>query len=189
VLNPLEEMMVGGGCFWCVEAVLAELNGVVAVQPGYAGGHVPEPTYEQVCTGRTGHAEVVHVRFQSARLSFSRILEVFFHIHDPTTLNRQGHDVGSQYRSVVFCASAEQRAVTHALIARWQSENRFGAPIVTEVVDWAPFWPAEPEHHDYYRRNPEQVYCRRMIAPKLTHVRHIFAGHLKTNLLPESPKS
>jgi peptide-methionine (S)-S-oxide reductase len=153
------------GCFWCTEAVLEQLPGVLDVVSGYMGGDIDDPTYEQVCGGETGHAECVQVTFDPSKVAFSALLDWFFRSHDPTTLNRQGADVGTQYRSAVFFHSDEQKAATQAAIKQFQP--KFGAPIVTEVAPASRFWPAEPYHQDYFRRNPNQGYCRIVIAPKL----------------------
>jgi peptide-methionine (S)-S-oxide reductase len=157
----------GAGCFWCVEAVLEQVDGVLAVRPGYMGGHIDEPTYERVCKGDTGHAEVVQVRFDPARIGYGQLLEWFWQLHDPTTLNRQGNDVGTQYRSVIFFHGEEQEHVAIESRATADESDRFAAPIVTEVAAATTFWPAEAYHREYYRNNPTQGYCRAVIAPKL----------------------
>ena len=162
---------LGGGCFWCLEAVFQELRGVERVVSGYAGGTVPNPSYEDVCTGRTGHAEVVQVTFDPAVLSYRDLLRVFFSIHDPTTLNRQGPDVGTQYRSVIFHHGPEQERVAREVIAELGGKGIWDAPIVTEVAAAPPFYPAEPYHQEYFRRNPGQGYCRVVIAPKVVKFR------------------
>lgn len=174
-----ETATLAGGCFWCIEAALQILNGVTAVRPGYAGGHVAHPTYEQVCGKKTGHAEVVEVTFDPAVISYRDILEVFFTAHDPTTKDRQGNDVGPQYRSAIFTHSDAQRATAESVIQEFTAENAFPAPIVTEVKPLDTFWPAEPEHLDYYRRNTMQPYCAYVISPKIAKVRKKFAGRLK----------
>jgi len=164
---PTEIATLGAGCFWCVEAVLEQVEGVVDVRPGYMGGHVDEPTYERVCKGDTDHAEVVQVRFEPARIGYGELLEWFWRLHDPTTLNRQGNDVGTQYRSVIFFHDEEQyRTATEARAALDES-GRFASPIVTEIAAATTFWPAEEYHREYYRNNPTQGYCRAVIAPKL----------------------
>ena len=155
----------GGGCFWCTEAVLEQLDGVISVTSGYMGGEVDDPTYKQVCEGTTGHAEVVQVRFNPAVISYERLLEWFFRSHDPTTLNRQGYDVGTQYRSAVFFHSEAQHQTATQLIKAIASN--WSDPIVTEVTEAATFWPAEGYHQDYYRGNTQQGYCRAVIMPKL----------------------
>ncbi|MCB9879592.1 MAG: peptide-methionine (S)-S-oxide reductase MsrA [Planctomycetes bacterium] len=155
----------GGGCFWCTEAVLEQLDGVLDVTSGYMGGSVEAPTYEQVCTGATGHAEVVQVTFDPARISYETLLDWFFRSHDPTTLNKQGADVGTQYRSVVFAHSPEQLAAAKAKVQ--QLEKELGKPVVTHLTDATKFWPAEAYHQNYYRGNTRQRYCQYVIAPKL----------------------
>jgi peptide-methionine (S)-S-oxide reductase len=167
---------LGGGCFWCLEAVYDELDGVESVESGYMGGALPSPTYEQVCSGATGHIEVVQVRFDPEKISYREILEVFFTIHDPTTRDRQGNDVGSQYRSVVFYHSEEQKRTAQELILELQRENVFGAPVVTEVRAAEPFYVAEDYHQEYYRSNSNQPYCRFVVAPKLMKFREKFAS-------------
>lgn len=166
-----ETATLGGGCFWCLEAVYDQVNGVLRVESGYAGGHVENPSYEQVCTGATGHAEVVQITFDPSIISFQEILEVFFDIHDPTTLNRQGADVGTQYRSAIFYHSEAQKQVARKIIADLQARHAFANPIVTEVSPLEMFYPAEGYHRDYYQNHPGQPYCRMVIAPKLTKFR------------------
>jgi len=161
----LELATLGGGCFWCLEAVFLRLKGVSAVVSGYCGGPNPNPGYREVCTGNTGHAEVVRVSFDPAILSYRTLLEVFFALHDPTTPDRQGNDVGSQYRSAIFCHSPEQEQQARALMAELQESCP--APIVTEVRPAAPFFPAEDYHQDYFRQNPSQPYCQAVVAPKV----------------------
>lgn len=158
---------LGAGCFWCVEAVLRQLDGVLAVTSGYMGGDTPDPTYEQVCTGGTGHAEVVQVEFDPARIRYRELLEWFFKLHDPTTLNRQGDDVGTQYRSVVFYHSSSQREAAEAMKAAVDASGAFEDPVVTEITEAGVFYPAELYHQDYYRQNKSQPYCRVVIQPKL----------------------
>ncbi len=174
-----EVAVLGGGCFWCLDAVFRELNGVTAVASGYAGGTTADPTYEDICTGRTGHAEVVRVTFDPAVLSFRDLLTVFFTIHDPTTRDRQGNDVGTQYRSVVFCQSPEQRATTQALIAELDARKLWSGPIVTEIAGNATFYPAENYHQDYFEQNTRQPYCMLVVAPKVAKFRKAFAARLK----------
>lgn len=160
-----QQATFANGCFWCTEAVLEQLPGVLDVVSGYMGGDVDAPTYEQVCGGETGHAECVQVTFDPAKVTYESLLDWFFRSHDPTTLNRQGADVGTQYRSAVFFHSEAQKAATLAAIAKFNPS--FNSPIVTEVAPASRFWPAEPYHQDYFRRNPNQGYCRIVIAPKL----------------------
>lgn len=170
---------LGGGCFWCLEAVFDRLQGVERVTSGYAGGHVANPTYRQVCGGGTGHAEVVRVEYDPASIDFRTLLRVFFATHDPTTPDRQGADVGSQYRSIILYESEEQRETAEAVIRELTEEGVFGAPIVTEIDELETFYPAEPEHRDYYLRNPGQGYCRAVIDPKVAKLRASFADRLK----------
>ena len=177
--DPQSIATLGGGCFWCLEAVFDELNGVLQVDSGYAGGTVPDPSYEQVCTGRTGHAEVVQISFDPETVSFKEILKVFFSIHDPTTLSRQGADVGSQYRSVIFYHTAEQRAVAEQVIDELSKAQVWSDPIVTEVEPLEVFYPAEEYHRDYFRRNDGQPYCRAVIAPKMVKFREKYSFRLK----------
>lgn len=157
----------GGGCFWCIEAVFGQLDGVHSVESGYMGGHVDNPTYEQICTGETGHAEVVQVTFEPERTSYEELLEWFFRSHDPTTLNRQGNDVGTQYRSVIFWHDVQQRAEADRFIQTLTAAKAFASRIVTELAQATTFWPAEDYHQDYYRNNRAQPYCRAIILPKL----------------------
>ena len=171
---------VGGGCFWCVEAAFLELRGVERVASGYAGGHVPSPSYHDVCGGETGHAEVVQVTFDPSQITYRELLEAFFTVHDPTTPNRQGADVGTQYRSIVFYHHEEQHRVAKELIAELEREDAFGAPIVTEVVPFTEFYPAEAYHQDYYRRNPLQPYCMVVVRPKVAKLRKALASKLRT---------
>ena len=170
---------LAGGCFWCLEAAFEQLAGVERVTSGYAGGQVANPSYEAVCGGDTGHAEVVQLQFDPAVISFRELLGVFFTIHDPTTLNRQGHDVGTQYRSAVFYHDAEQERVAREVIAGLEKEKIFDDPIVTEVVPLDRFWPAEAYHHQYFRRNPYQPYCMAVVAPKVAKLRKHFFDRLK----------
>ena len=170
---------LGGGCFWCLEAVFDELQGVEQVVSGYAGGHVPNPTYQQVCTGTTGHAEVVQITFDPQVISFRDLLQVFFAIHDPTTLNRQGADVGPQYRSIILYHDAEQKQVAEEVIAELEAAGVWPNPIVTEVVSLQAFYPAKAYHQQYFKRNPWQPYCQVVIAPRLAKLRETFAKKLK----------
>lgn len=171
-----EVATLGGGCFWCLEAVYQELRGVSGIVSGYAGGHVPHPTYEQVCSKTTGHAEVVQVSFDPAVISYREIVEVFFAIHDPTTRDQQGNDVGPQYRSVIFTHGAAQDAVARALVAELEADRAFPAPIVTEILPAPVFYPAESYHQDYYRQHTAQPYCAFVISPKLSKFRKAFAA-------------
>lgn len=180
--HSLEVATLGGGCFWCLEPIFTRLRGVKQVVSGYAGGGVANPTYEDVCTGRTGHAEAVQVTFDPGEISFRELLKVFFAFHDPTTLNRQGPDLGTQYRSIIVANTMEQQTIALALIAELDQSHAFGSPIVTEVVSFATFWPAERHHQEYFERNPERAYCAVMIAPKIVKLRQAWAARLK----PES---
>jgi peptide-methionine (S)-S-oxide reductase len=174
-----ETATLAGGCFWCLEAVYAELRGVDRVISGYAGGQVPNPTYEQVCSGRTGHAEVVQVTFDPQIISFREILEVFFTIHDPTTLNRQGADVGTQYRSAIYFHSPEQEQTARDVIAETTASGIWKNAIVTEVAPLDRFYPAEGYHQNYFERNQYQPYCQMVIAPKVAKVRSKYLTRLK----------
>lgn len=169
----------GGGCFWCLEPVFAAVQGVKEVVPGYAGGHKENPTYEEVCTGTTGHAEVVQITYDPEQVSYRDLLEIFFAVHDPTTLNRQGADVGTQYRSVIFYHSDQQEAEAREYIAQLDKAGVWPNPIVTEVAPYETFYPAEDYHWDYFRRNPYQPYCQVVIAPKVAKFRRQFAEKLK----------
>ncbi|MEX2571531.1 MAG: peptide-methionine (S)-S-oxide reductase MsrA [Gemmatimonadota bacterium] len=170
---------LAGGCFWCIEAAFDELRGVERVESGYTGGDVPNPSYEQVCSGTTGHAEVVRVLYDPSVLSYRDLLEVFFTVHDPTTLNRQGADVGSQYRSAIFYHDAAQRETAEEVIGDLDRAGLWEDPIVTEVTPAPEFYPAEANHRDYYRRNPAQAYCQVVIAPKLAKLRRSHAERLR----------
>jgi peptide-methionine (S)-S-oxide reductase len=170
---------LGGGCFWCIEAVYEQLQGVTKVVSGYAGGKEPNPTYEAVCRGATGHAEVVQVTFDPARISYSEVLEVFFAVHDPTTPDRQGNDVGPQYRSIILTHGEEQRKEAEAFLEEVAAQDLYDAPVVTEVRPMDHFYEAEAYHQGYFRRNPGQGYCRAIIAPKLAKFRQTFAAKLK----------
>jgi peptide-methionine (S)-S-oxide reductase len=168
---------LGGGCFWCLDAVYRELRGVFRVVPGYAGGHVVNPTYRQVCGGDTGHAEAVQVTFDPAVISFGELLEVFWHVHDPTTRDRQGADVGSQYRSVIFYHNEQQKAAAER--SRGDASAAWPGPIVTEIVPFTRFYEAEDYHHDYYRQNASQPYCRMVIDPKLRKLKDTLGEKLR----------
>ena len=177
--RPRESATLGGGCFWCLEAVYKELRGVERVVSGYAGGWDEHPTYERVCAGTTGHAEVVQLTFDPAEVSYRELLEVFFTIHDPTTLNRQGGDIGTQYRSAVFYHDPAQRETAETVIAEMTAAGVWDAPIVTQVVPLETFHPAEDYHQDYFERNPFQPYCRAVVAPKVSKFRKHFLERLK----------
>jgi len=177
--NSLQMTTLGGGCFWCLEAVYDDLRGVTGVVSGYAGGHIPNPTYEQVCTKKTGHAEVVQLTFDPAQVSFKEILEVFFTIHDPTTLNRQGNDVGPQYRSTIFYHDEEQKTVAEQVIQEIEAANIWDASIVTEVNPLDVFYPAEDYHQEYFKTHPDAIYCQLVIAPKVSKFRKKYLEKLK----------
>jgi len=170
----MEILTFGSGCFWCTEAVFQQLKGVTSVVSGYAGGHVENPSYEQVTTGRTGHAEVCQIQFDSEQISFEDLLEVFFNTHDPTTLNRQGNDVGTQYRSVIFYHNEEQKKIAERVKEELDRSGTWKNPIVTEIVPFEKFYKAEGYHQNYYRNNPNQGYCRLVIAPKLNKFEKVF---------------
>ncbi len=174
-----EVATLAGGCFWCLEAVYDQLKGVEDVVSGYAGGSVRNPSYRLVCTGSTGHAEVVQLTFDPSVISYREILQVFFSIHDPTTLNRQGNDIGTQYRSAIFYHSPEQKATAEQVIAELSAENLWPSPIVTQVVPFEAFYPAEDYHQEYFARNPEQGYCQVVVAPKVAKFRKHFFEKLK----------
>ena len=175
----LSKATFGGGCFWCTEAVYAQLKGVHAVTSGYIGGQIENPTYEQVCTGRTGHAEAIEIEYDPQQISFEKLLEVFFATHDPTTLNRQGADAGTQYRSGVFYHDAEQKKIATEVIAKLDAAKVFPGKIVTEVTQATKFYPAEKYHQDYFANNPFQPYCQAVAAPKVEKVRKVFKDLVK----------
>lgn len=179
MMQAREVATLGGGCFWCLEAVYLQLRGVERVVSGYAGGRVAHPSYAAVCTGLTGHAEVVQITFDPSVVSYEDLLDVFFTIHDPTTPNRQGPDTGTQYRSAIFHHSPEQRAAAERKIAELETAGVWDRPIVTEVVPLDAFYAAEAYHQDYYRRNPDQAYCRAVIAPKVAKARSRFLERLR----------
>ena len=174
-----ESATLGGGCFWCLEAVFKELRGVGRLQSGYAGGHVTNPSYKQVCSGTTGHAEVVQVQFDPAQISYADLLRVFFTTHDPTTKDRQGNDVGPQYRSIILTHSDAQAATAKEVMQEIAAAKLWPAPIVTQIEPLGVFYPAEAEHDDYYARNPWSGYCQVVIAPKVAKARKVFKDRLK----------
>jgi peptide-methionine (S)-S-oxide reductase len=180
----METATFGSGCFWCSEAVFSELEGVIEVEPGYAGGTVPDPSYEQVCTDTTGHAEVAQITFDPSLITYRELLEVLFSTHDPTTLNRQGADEGTQYRSVIFYGNDDQKREADAIIKELTMERVFRSPIVTEVAPLGTFYPAEDYHREYYKRNPTKPYCQVVIAPKLAK----FRAHFQTRLKKQAVK-
>lgn len=171
----------GSGCFWCTEAVFQNLNGVKSVVSGYAGGHVENPTYEQVCSGDTGHAEVIQIQYDPKIVSYPELLEVFFRTHDPTTLNRQGNDVGTQYRSVIFYHNDEQREIAERVLRELDASGAFNAPIVTEISPISNYSSAETYHQNYFNENPRQSYCAFVIAPKVEKFKKVFKEKLKAN--------
>ncbi|GAB2180388.1 peptide-methionine (S)-S-oxide reductase MsrA [Denitratisoma sp. agr-D3] len=178
--SPAQEIAVlGGGCFWCLEAALSQLQGVASVVSGYSGGALDHPDYRSVCSGHSGHAEVVRIAFDPAVIDYRTLLLAFFAIHDPTTLNRQGDDVGSQYRSVIQFQNSEQETIARRLIAELEASGTWQAPVVTELVPAAPFWPAEEYHQRYFSRNPEQPYCQYVVGPKTRKLRELFRDRLK----------
>jgi peptide-methionine (S)-S-oxide reductase len=170
---------LGGGCFWCLEAVFEQLRGVERVESGYAGGALPNPTYREVCNGNTGHAEVVQVTFDPAVVSYREILDVFFATHDPTTLNRQGADAGTQYRSVIFYHTPQQKEAAEQRLAELNAAGIWYAPLVTQVLELPAFYKAEDYHQEYFRQNPMQPYCQAVVSPKVSKFRKLFASKLK----------
>jgi peptide-methionine (S)-S-oxide reductase len=177
--KDLQIATLAGGCFWCLEAVFKELKGVESVESGYSGGTVPDPTYHEVCDGETGHAETVRVTFDPSVLSYHNLLTIFFTIHDPTTLNRQGNDVGTQYRSAVFYHDEEQKKILDEVMGEIAAASIWGAPLVTEVRPFEAFYPAEDYHQEYFKKNPWQPYCRVVVAPKVAKFRQKFAERLR----------
>ncbi|MBF5006688.1 peptide-methionine (S)-S-oxide reductase MsrA [Diaphorobacter caeni] len=174
-----QDIILGGGCFWCTEAVFDRVNGVTDVESGYANGHVDHPTYAQICDGNTGHAEVVKLRYDPSVISLRQILEIFFATHDPTTLNRQGNDVGTQYRSAIYYTNDEQKQVIDELLREIGQDKLFGAPVVTEVEPLQCYWRAEDYHQDYFLQHPNQGYCAFVVGPKVDKFRKTFSRHLK----------
>ena len=179
-MPELETATLAAGCFWCVEAVFDDLRGVEDVVSGYSGGHIANPTYQQVCSESTGHAEVVQIKFDPGTISFADLLRVFFTVHDPTTLNRQGGDIGTSYRSAIFYHDEEQRRVANEIIAEVTAAGLYSDPIVTEVTPYTKFWPAENYHQEYFVNNPTQPYCSAVVAPKVAKFRQKYLGMLKT---------
>ncbi len=174
-----QTLVLGGGCFWCTEAVFVKVRGVTDVESGYCNGHVQRPSYEQVCTGSTGHNEVVKLEYDPAQISLREILEIFFVIHDPTTLNRQGNDAGTQYRSGIYFTTPQQKDEADAMIRQMSQDKLFGQPIVTEVLALANYWPAEDYHQDFFEKNPYQGYCVAVAAPKVEKFRKTFRDRVK----------
>lgn len=177
--SKLDTATFGAGCFWCVEAVFQQLKGVQSVESGYSGGHAKNPTYKQVCTGMTGHAEVCQITYDTSVISFTELLEVFWKTHDPTTLNRQGGDVGTQYRSVIFFHSKEQQLLAEEMKEKLDAAKIWNDPLVTEIVPFVEFYKAEAYHQEYYSQNASQPYCSLVITPKLEKFRKVFADKLK----------
>ena len=175
----IKEATVGAGCFWCIEACYKELKGIVQVLPGYAGGQIKNPSYEEVCNGKTGHAEVARVVYEDTEISFEQLLEVFWFVHDPTQLNRQGNDIGTQYRSVIFYHDDEQKQLSEAIKLKLTAEKVWENPIVTEIVPINNFYVAENYHHDYFKLNPENMYCQAVVRPKVEKFKKVFAEKLK----------
>jgi len=180
--NSIEIATLGSGCFWCTEAVFEGLKGVISAESGYSGGDVKNPSYREVCNGTTGHAEVVQVRFNPSEISYSRILEVFFNTHDPTTLNKQGADVGTQYRSVIFYYSQTQKMIAEEMIQELNLKRAFAKPIITEVAPLTAFYKAEDYHQDYFANNPDAAYCSYVIRPKIEKFKKNYSDQLKQNL-------
>jgi peptide-methionine (S)-S-oxide reductase len=184
----LETATLGGGCFWCLEAVFERLEGVEKVVSGYAGGRVPDPSYELVCSGLTGHAEVVQITFDPSVLPYRELLEIFFAFHDPTTLNRQGNDVGTQYRSAIYYHSPEQERTAREVIEQLRRDGTWDDPIVTEVTPLDRFYPAEEYHQQYFQRNPTRMYCQAVVAPKVAKLRREYAARLRSPVIPKDPE-
>ncbi len=178
--NEYKLATFGSGCFWCTQAIFQRLNGVEKVIAGYSGGHVENPTYEQVCTGKTGHAESVQITYDPSKVSYDELLEVFWKTHDPTTRDRQGNDVGPQYRSVIFYHAAAQKELAESYKKKLETERIWSRPIVTEIVPFDKFWPAEDYHQNYYEKNPSKGYCAAVITPKIEKFAKIFKDRLKT---------
>jgi peptide-methionine (S)-S-oxide reductase len=177
--SKLEVATLAGGCFWCLEAVFREVNGVENVVSGYTGGKTADPTYEQVCSGNTGHAEAVQITYNPAKISYPEILDIFFSIHDATTLNQQGEDIGTQYRSAIFYHNDQQANIAEAFIIQLHKDRRLTGSIVTQIAPFEKFYPAEEHHHDYFSRHPEQAYCQVVISPKVSKFRKEWATSLK----------
>ena len=180
VVQVARQATFGGGCFWCTQAIFSQLRGIIASRCGYSGGTVPNPTYEQVCSGTTGHAEVVQITYDPAEISYRDLLEVFFHTHDPTTPGQQGRDVGSQYRSVIFYHDAVQHELSRAMITQLNESGMFDAPIVTELKPFEAFYPAEEEHQDFFAKHPTHPYCIGTVRAKVEKCRNFFPDHLVT---------
>ncbi|MDP5253458.1 MULTISPECIES: peptide-methionine (S)-S-oxide reductase MsrA [unclassified Vibrio] len=180
-MSNLQVATLAGGCFWCIESAFNTVEGVISAVSGYAGGETPDPTYEQVCTGQTGHAEVVQVTFDAELIRYREVLEIFFALHNPTQLNRQGNDVGTQYRSAIFYHDDQQKAAAEAIIAEMSQEKIWPDPVVTEVVAINNYYPAEDYHQDYFKNNPQNQYCSLVVAPKLAKFKQTFASRLRSD--------
>jgi len=177
--SAIETATFGAGCFWCVEAVFQQLKGVISVESGYSGGHIANPSYKEVCTGETGHAEVCQIRYDPAVITYLELLEVFWQTHDPTTLNRQGGDIGTQYRSVIFCHTPDQKKLALEMKQKLEAEKVWNDPVVTQIVDAQAFYKAEGYHQEYYFQNTSQPYCTAVITPKVEKFKKVFADNLK----------
>ncbi|RUO29833.1 peptide-methionine (S)-S-oxide reductase [Aliidiomarina sedimenti] len=175
----LAHATLGGGCFWCIESAFKEVQGIIDAESGYAGGHIENPSYQQVCNGDSGHAEVVRLSYNPNQISYRELLEIFFALHDPTQLNRQGNDIGTQYRSVIFVHDQQQRSEAEAIIAEMGADQTWPDPVVTEVAPLPVYYPAEQYHKDYYANNPQQPYCAMVVGPKLAKFKQTFAKRLK----------
>lgn len=171
-----EIAVFGGGCFWCTEAIFVKVKGVLSVMPGYAGGTLPNPTYERVCGGGTGHAEVIRIAYDPGRISYRDLLEIFFATHNPTTMNRQGPDAGEQYRSIILTTSPQQEEAAKQMVGELNAEQAYGKPVVTDIKPLTEFFPAEESHRQYYAKNPDQAYCQAVIAPKLAKFKEKFGA-------------
>lgn len=180
-MSNLQVATLAGGCFWCIESAFNTVEGVISAVSGYAGGETPDPTYEQVCTGQTGHAEVVQVTFDAELIRYREVLEIFFALHNPTQLNRQGNDVGTQYRSAIFYHDDQQKAAAEAIIAEMSQDKIWPDPVVTEVVAINNYYPAEDYHQDYFKNNPQNQYCSLVVAPKLAKFKQTFASRLRSD--------
>jgi peptide-methionine (S)-S-oxide reductase len=178
-MNKTEFAVFGTGCFWCSEAIFKQLRGVTSVMPGYAGGTTPDPSYEQVCTGNTGHAEVTQIEYEPDVISFADLLEIFWNVHDPTSLNRQGNDVGTQYRSIILTTSQAQKEIAQKSLKNLEGSHQFTKPVVTVIEPLSHFYPAEKAHQDYYANHSDQSYCRLVISPELQHLRQKYAEKLQ----------
>jgi peptide-methionine (S)-S-oxide reductase len=178
-MSKTEIAVFGTGCFWCSEAIFKQLRGVTSVTPGYAGGTTPNPSYEQVCTGKTGHAEVAQIEFDPDVIPYEELLEIFWNVHDPTSLNRQGNDVGTQYRSIILTTSQAQKVKVKKSLKKLENSHQFNQPVVTVIEALSHFYRAENYHQDYYANHPDQIYCRLIISPKLQHLRQKYAEKLK----------